>query len=1166
MKTIVTLIIIFFALFSLSTFAQDFTQLSFPEGAKARLGKGTINDIAYSPDGTLLAVGGSAGIWLYDTATYKEVALLTEHKTTITKIVFSADGKKIAAAGSDVTVRVWNIYTGAVMHTFTGDTETITSIAFRPDGEIIAIAAKGYPNLRLWEITTGAVRILTENPHWLPIGVTFSPDGERLACVNYDNTIGLWHVFSGFLRNTLVGSKNTVTSVAFSPGRGTIATGGPDRTVRLWDHTLWGELVHKERSLKHTLTGHTGEITSMAFSPDGETIACASRYHPVLLWDVNAGTLIHTLTVSAQRGWGPDIIAFSPDGKTVAGGSEDSPIHLWDATTGREIPPLIHPEHTGMVNSVAFSPDGSTIASGSADTTIRLWDASTGRYIRTLTGHKGGVVSVAFSPDGNTLASGSINTILWDVHTGDIKHTLTGHSFGVASVAFSPDGDTVASVDHRSIRLWDARTGELERTFTDILYASVTSVAFSPDGDTIAAADHHAILRWDVHTGDLIHTLTEHTHRINSITFSPGGRLLASASQDTTVRLWSVNSGDLERTFNMEAPATSVAFSSDGETLAIGSGTSIMLLNIFKGQMHPIIEQRRGRILSLAFSPEGNTLVSGDENHTVLLWDAAMNGEIRPLTRNGHTTGVGGLLFSPDGSTIASVSGSTRLWDATTGEFIRDLPIGPAIAFSPDSSMLAGEYWLHDNIIALWDARTGTLIHKLTPPQMSYTSRINSIAFSSNIETVASASDDGIVRLWDLTTRTLIRTRKMKPHMQGGVPPIAFSSNGNTIASARDRSITLWDAGSGNEIRVLTHDKHNNFSDSDPINRIFFSPYGHHVVGVSQYDAVLWNTRTGTHIHMNPAVQAFSPDGGFIVGGTSLKSTRTGEDIRYLAGYSGRTPIVTFSPDGNTIAGISSGIDRTVYLWDAHTGSLIRTFTGHAEIVSSIAFNPDGRTLASGSYDGTVLLWELTPRVKGDVNRDGVVDIRDLVSVANSLGQTGGTNDADVNRDGVVDIRDLVIVSNVIGFVAAAPSVHSQGLKKLTAAEVKAWITQAQQMSLTTPEYLRGIAVLKQLQAALTPKETALFANYPNPFNPETWIPYQLANPADVKVHIYAMNGTLVRTLELGHQAAGMYQNRSRAAYWNGKNEIGEPIASNVYFYTLTAGEFSATRKMLILK
>ena len=204
------------------------------------------------------------------------------------------------------------------------------------------------------------------------------------------------------------------------------------------------------------------------------------------------------------------------------------------------------------------------------------------------------------------------------------------------------------------------------------------------------------------------------------------------------------------------------------------------------------------------------------------------------------------------------------------------------------------------------------------------------------------------------------------------------------------------------------------------------------------------------------------------------------------------------------------------------------------------------------------------PRV--DVNGDGVVNIQDLVLVSSRFGQTG-QNSADVNGDGVVNISDLVLVAGAFGGgPAAAPLLYPSALESFTAAEMQRYLMQARQMGFTDSDALRGIAVLEQLLALLLPKETSLLTNYPNPFNPETWIPYQLAKSTEVTLHIYSVNGTLIRTLALGHQAAGMYHSKSRAAYWDGRNSLGETVASGIYFYTLTAGDFTATRKLMIRK
>ena len=202
--------------------------------------------------------------------------------------------------------------------------------------------------------------------------------------------------------------------------------------------------------------------------------------------------------------------------------------------------------------------------------------------------------------------------------------------------------------------------------------------------------------------------------------------------------------------------------------------------------------------------------------------------------------------------------------------------------------------------------------------------------------------------------------------------------------------------------------------------------------------------------------------------------------------------------------------------------------------------------------------------VTGDANRDGVVNIQDLVMIASLFGQQD--EHADVNGDGIVDIADLVLVASAIGGGTGAPAISGVAVDTLSIADVRHWLTQAEQFSYTGAKYQPGMRYLQQLLAALTPTETVVLTNYPNPFNPETWIPYRLANPAKVAVSIHAADGNLVRTLILGQQPAGIFESRHRAAYWDGKNEIGETVASGIYFYTLTADDFTATRKMLIRK
>lgn len=228
-----------------------------------------------------------------------------------------------------------------------------------------------------------------------------------------------------------------------------------------------------------------------------------------------------------------------------------------------------------------------------------------------------------------------------------------------------------------------------------------------------------------------------------------------------------------------------------------------------------------------------------------------------------------------------------------------------------------------------------------------------------------------------------------------------------------------------------------------------------------------------------------------------------------------------------------------------------------------------GQVIPSGTLEIIIIVEDKTGSPPWDVNQDGQISILDLILVAQSLGADAPSDSrVDVNGDGIISILDLILVSQHIGESTAseAPSIFAIDNDELPCALIQVWIARAQAESDGSLAFQQGIANLQKLLASLIPKETMLYPNYPNPFNPETWIPYQLKEPAEVTVFIYSVNGVLIRTLPLGYQPAGIYRSRDRAAYWNGTNEVGESVASGVYFYTLSVGDFKATRKMLIIK
>ena len=789
--------------------------------------------------------------------------------------------------------------------------------------------------------------------------------------------------------------------------------------------------------------------------------------------------------------------------------------------------------------------------------------------------------TIAFSPDGTQFAVGW-ETGIW-LHDAETYKEVTLFSmemkWGSSTFTFSPDGDLLAGShwgETRETRLWDVATGQHKQTFN----WSGRAVSFSPDGRTLAIGEN----LWDVPTGKRLTTLTESFEIVLSNAFSPDGTTLAVGGSSNTIRLWDVATEQSRKILEGHKDnVNSVAFSPDGTTLASGSyDNTIRLWDVATGQLKNILTDHRGRVSSVAFSPDGSTLVSGSGDRTIRVWDVATGLQKQVLTGHGAPPfGIYGIVFSPDGSTLMSGSddNSIYFWDVATKErleILRESIAGvDAIAFSPDNTIIATEL---GRDIVLWDIATGVQKQTLT----GHTENVNSIVFSPDGSTLASGSRDGTVRVWEVTTGQI---QKILTEHSGHIRRVTFSPDGETLANITWSDISLWDVTTGLQKQTLKRE--GNLS-------IAFSPdSGTFAIGSLDTTIRLWDVATGvekqTFTGHGGEVNsvAFSSDGTILVSGSldttiRLWNVATGQHLKTLVGHTRTVSNLSFSSNGKILT--SGSPDGTLRFWDTLTGEHLETQetpmpSGHRENIVGISLSPDGGTLASGSQDGIVFLWSVTPpsvavepvtrpstQAEEDVNSDGVVNIQDLVLVASNFGETG-ENVADVNSDGVVNIEDLVKVAGALVNDTAAPAVWGRDPEiALTRAKIHRWLQEARQINLTDPDLQRGVVILEQLLTALTPKETTLLPNYPNPFNPETWIPYQLAEPANVTVSIYSADGKLIRTLSLGDQPVGIYESRNRAAYWDGRNELGESVASGVYLYTLSAGEFASTRRMLIQK
>jgi WD40 repeat protein len=593
------------------------------------------------------------------------IGFLNGHTESVNSVAFSPDGTILASASDDGTIRLWDMASWQLLgEPLRGHTAPIWSVQFSPDGRTLASASDD-ASIRLWDVATR--RSLGEPllGHSEAVNsVAFSPDGKILVSGGGDFTIQFWDVATQQpLGGPLQGHEDEVFSVAFSPDGKTLASASWDKTIRLWD-------VASRQMIGEPLKGHTDAVLHMAFSPDGSILASASNDATVRLWNVAERQPIgeplqgHTSFVRS--------VAFSPDGKTLASAGGNAIIRLWNVASQL---PIDDPINSGNVWSIAFSPDGSTLASANSDTTIRLWDMASRRPLgEPLQVHDKPVRSVAVSSDGKMMATaGDDHTIrLWNtVNQQPIGGPLRGHTDTVWSVAFSPDGTILASgSEDATIRLWDVASRQPLGDPLQSHSGPVTSVAFSPDGTILASGSEDATIRlWDVDTWQpLGKPLQGHNEAVTSVAFSPDGKTLASASKDTTIRLWEVASQrPLGEPLQGHTDAVwSVAFSPDGKILAsTGDDTTIRLWNVASRQsLGKPLRGHNGSLYTVAFSPDGSTLVSAGFNATISLWDVASRQALgKPL--QGHTNSINSVVFTSDGMTLLSASNDTtiRLWE-----------------------------------------------------------------------------------------------------------------------------------------------------------------------------------------------------------------------------------------------------------------------------------------------------------------------------------------------------------------------------------------------------------------------------------------------------------------------------------------------------------------------
>ena len=803
----------------------------------------------------------------------------------------------------------------------------------------------------------------------------------------------------------------------------------------------------------------------------------------------------------------------------------------------------LHLDHGGTVHTVAFSPvDASLFASGGANRVIKLWDLQTARVVSTLRGHTDTVNAVAFSPNGELLASGGDDWTfrLWNISSqqniATLEHIADLSPFQVKAVAFSPDGQLLATAGMH-VKIWEVSNLTELATLQHNEY--VWALAFSPNGQLLAAGDGGGIVKiWAVQKREAIAQLEGDTTSVYSVTFSGDGRTLASAGYQGHIKLWAVQNWELFGTLQNNWTVYSVDFSPDSKVLANTGRDTVNLWSVESGEKITSLRGHVGWLRRAAFSPDGTTLASGGEDFIVRVQN------IDPYLQTLRQREMVRLIyFLPQDR-----------------RFQQDIDI------KMDTLIKDTQYFFGEQMINYgFDRKTFTfetdvhgkaVVHRVTGEFADWYYHYDTL------DKVMAEIDE---RFDDSKHINLIAI-----DIGNELIGTQWCGRGGFHGSGGGRAI-IPASGSCFAVDTTAHElghalglEHDFRSDAYLMSYGGFSSRRLSRCAAEWLEVSRFFNAGQNAFNEHATIQMLSP----------LASPPNSTNLRFeIADTDGlhQAQLIIPTAAGDPADGVKlhgcKALNGEMSLIDFITTDLT-AISGYEVKLRVIDVH--------GNFEQRTYQIEVDDVARVDVNGDGIIDVVDLMLVASFYGQSrapGTPFASDVNSDGVVDVNDiLLVVAALESSTSGAPAAHS----KTFAAPLARWIGEVRQYNPGDNTFKKGLAVLEELLAALRPTATVLLANYPNPFNPETWIPYHLATDADVQITIYDTEGRLVRRLDLGHQLAGYYTARSKAAYWDGRNASGAPVASGVYFYQLRVGrsglsmphqrDYTATRRMVIVK
>ncbi|MEO2046091.1 MAG: protein kinase [Pirellulales bacterium] len=910
-----------------------------------------VHAVAFDSAGTRLATGSSDHtIRIYQARNAKLLTTLTGHTDAVLSVRFSPDGRQLLSSGYDNTARLWNLGTGACQQVLQGHGWWVWSAEFSPSAEQIVTASqdgkaivwqrqaesgkrkaesgKQEPQSHLYEIQTEF------SQHRGPVYTArFSPDGEQVATGGYDQRVFLWNpqeVVSVDVGRRLqglpdretpyqqfIGHAGPVRTLAFSPDGLSLASGGQDNRLCVWDLATG--------SLRNTLRGHASHIRSCDYSPQGRWLLSGGRDAQIKLWEPK--TYAPSLVFGEEDADAVLDARFSRDGRQVVTASRDRTAAVWEVATG-QLQQRLEEGHEYLASTGCFYADGSRVATGAGDGSVRIWNVATGGEIFKLES-TGRAAALDVDTGGRWVATGgpADQTLVWDARFGHQLAKLEGDGRPITAVRFAPGGHLLATGDARGrCQLWkfhptvsesqkDEQETEKQEAGVEVLAGewvkshqllghsrTITALAFGDDPSAegelrlITASGDNTCGQWDVESGQELRThVLRHPDWVTDLKVTADGAQALTSCEDGRLRLWSLTTGKLLQSY--ESPEeglvwTSVDLSASG-TWALAVSAARRTIYLWE--------------LETAESVEVNLDASQVDR-------VALAKPWLDFSRWGGL--VWSARFAPNGQQVLTLGGNdARLWDrAAHAPQVRFSPHGvvASVDMSPDGKRLATGSW--DQSAKVWDLATGQVMFKLDRLHKGY---VNSVQFSPEGSRVLTASDDGTARLWDVANGNPLE-------------PI-FEVPGVRLLQACFRSDAL---------RLLT-------VSSDKLARIWNVETGVEEVRLTGHE---WAVLCGQ----------FSRDGRQVLTGSEdnraiIWDAMTGKPVHTLSGHTGSVTAVAFAPDGHRV--LTGSEDSTVKLWDAQTGKELLTLTGLREGVTAVGFSPDGKQALGSGRNGQTILW-----------------------------------------------------------------------------------------------------------------------------------------------------------------------------------------------------------------